>query len=140
MATHYTYGVTHSLFSFGFSRRGLWRIFCRLGSHALLRCRRFLRRELDCHSLSFQNRHLVYLRIIFQVIGKTEQQHFSLLFEQDRTTFKEYVGFHLIAIFQKAFGMLQLEIIVMVISLRSKTYFLHVYLHLLCLLLFLTLL
>lgn len=44
------------------------------------------------------------------------------------------------AIFQKAFGMLQLEVIIMVISLRSKTYFLHVHFYLLCLLLFLTLL
>ena len=129
-----------SLFFFGFSRRSLWRIFCRLGSRALLRCRHFLRRELDCHSLSFQNRHLVYLRIVFQIIGKTEQQHFTLLFEQDGTSFKEYVGLHLVTIFQKAFSMLQLEVIVMVICLRSKTYFLHVHFYLLCLLLFLTLL
>ena len=83
MATHYTYGVTHSLFSFGFSRRGLWRIFCRLGSHVLLRCRRFLRRELDCHSLSFQNRHLVYLRTIEELVnacgnGSGRSDEFSL--------------------------------------------------------------
>ena len=109
------------------------------GSRALLRCRHFLR-EAGL-SFSFPSKPASGLPShSLPNHWQNGQQHFTLLFEQDRTAFKEYVGFHLIAIFQKAFGMLQLEVIIMVISLRSKTYFLHVHLHLLCLLFFLTLL
>ena len=37
--------------------------------------------EHDDHALAFEDRHLVNLAIFFEVIGKTQEQHFTLLLE-----------------------------------------------------------
>ena len=73
-------------------------------------------------------------------IGKTQQQHFTLFFEENTATAEEYVGSHLVAVGQKFLGMLQLELIVMLVGLRAKANFLHFYYHLLGLHFFLALL
>ena len=103
-------------------------------------CSSLLRRKRDSHSLTFEQRHLLYLRIFFQVVGKTEQQHFTLLFEKDGTSFEEYISLHFITILQEADGMFQLEVIIVLVGLRSETDFFHIDLHLLRLLFLCTLL
>ena len=112
MATHYTYGVTHfysSILFLCFGRCCCSRFtFHILGSHILFGSHSLLRRKLNRHPLAFQYRHLVYLGIILQIVGKAQQQNFALFFEQNGAPFKEHISPYLIAIFQKAFGMLQL--------------------------------
>ena len=73
----------------------------------------------------------VYLRVVLQIVGKTQQQHLALFLKQDGAAFEKHIRPHLIAIFQEAFGMFQFEVIIMVIGLRPKRIFLYVYFHLL---------
>ena len=59
-------------------------------------------------------------------------------FEKNGTTFKEHICFHLVSVLQESDGMFQLEVVVMIICLRSETDFLYVYLYLFSLLFLLT--
>ena len=59
-----------------------------------------LRGDVYEHLLSFKRWHVLYLADLFQVIGKPEQQHFSLFLKKNGTTFEEYVSFNFISILQ----------------------------------------
>ena len=109
MITHYTSALFIFFFRFSF-HEDFWSSRRLLRSGTLLGGTELLGRELDRHPLTFQNRHLIHLGIILQIVGKTKQQHFTLLFEKDRTAFEEHVSFHFIAVFKETFGMFQLEI------------------------------
>ena len=100
---------------------------------------RFFRRQHDSHPLSFKDRHLLHLAIIFQIVGKPKEQHFALLFKQNGTPAEKHVGFHLRAFLQESLGVFQLEIVIMVVRLRSEPDLLHDYLDRLRLLFLLTL-
>ena len=50
---------------------------------SIIRCLFLFWRKLNGHSFPFQYRHLVYFRIIFQIIGKSQQQYLPLFFKQD---------------------------------------------------------
>ena len=84
----------------------------------------FLRAEHDDHALSFENRHLIYLAIFLKIVGETEQKHLALFFEEDGTALEEHIGLDLRAFLQEADGMFELEVIVMVVGLRTESYFL----------------
>ncbi len=125
VVTHYT-GALRTLFSF-FCFYCLFRIFLFSSIRfCLLRRARFLRSQRNSHSLTFQQGHLLYFCIFFQVIRKTKQQYFALFFEKNGTTFKEHICFHLVSVLQESDGMFQLEVVVMIICLRSETDFLYV--------------
>ena len=137
VVTHYT-GALRTLFYsfvstafFGFS-------FLAVSVSAFFGEPRFLRSQRNSHSLTFQQGHLLYFCIFFQVIRKTKQQYFALFFEKNGTTFKEHICFHLVSVLQESDGMFQLEVVVMIICLRSETDFLYVYLYLFSLLFLLT--
>ena len=83
-----------------------------------------LGREHDGHALSLEHGHLVQLAIFLQVIGKPEQQHLALLLEQDGTSLEEDVALHLGTFLEETDGVLQLEVVVMLVGLWSETYFL----------------
>ena len=137
VVTHYT-GALRTLFSF-FCFYCLFRIFLFSSIRfCLLRRARFLRSQRNSHSLTFQQGHLLYFCIFFQVIRKTKQQYFALFFEKNGTTFKEHICFHLVSVLQESDGMFLLEVVVMIICLRSETDFLYVYLYLFSLLFLLT--
>ena len=129
MATHYTCAL-RILFLF-FARFRLLCFLCRSSRFRCSSCCRLFRsfflfrRKLNSHALTFQYRHLIYFSVVFQVICKTKQKHFTLLLEKDGATFKEYISLHLIAIFQKSFSMLQLKVVIMVVCLGSETYSLY---------------
>ena len=53
------------------------------GLLALLSRTGLLRGDVYEHLLSFKRWHVLYLADLFQVIGKPEQQHFSLFLKQD---------------------------------------------------------
>ena len=85
------------------------------------------RREHYNHALSFQHGHLLYLTVIFEVVCETQQQNFALLFEQNRSALEKHIGFHLGAFLQESDGVLELEVVVVVVGLRAETNFFHYY-------------
>ena len=97
----------------------------------------FLRAEHDDHALSLKHRHLLYFAVFLKIIGKTQKKHLSLFLEKDRAALEEHIGFYLRAFLEEALGVLELEVVVMVIGLRAETYFLDYDLCCLFLLLFL---
>ena len=92
------------------------------------------------HALTLEHGHRFDLAIFFEVVGKTQQQHFALLFEEDGTSAEENVGFHAVAFGKETFGVLELEVLVVVVGLRTKSNFLYFDFDLLSFELFLTLL
>lgn len=100
----------------------------------------FLRSNVHYHALAFQLRQLLHFPVVLQVVGETGEQQLSLFLEQDGTSLEEYVRFHLVAFFQELLGMLQFEVVVMLVGLRSEPYLLDDYLRRLGFLLLLTLL
>ena len=94
VVTHYT-GALGTLFSF-FCFYCLFRIFLFSSIRfCLLRRARFLRSQRNSHSLTFQQGHLLYFCIFFQVIRKTKQQYFALFFEKMERPLKNTYAFTL---------------------------------------------
>lgn len=93
-------------------RRGGW------GSHLLFR------RDVYNHTLALQLGHCLHLAVLLEVVRKARQQQLTLLLEQDATPAEEYIRLHLVAFLQELLRVLEFEIIVVVISLRSETYLL----------------
>ena len=83
------------------------------------------------HALAEQLGHLFYLAYFFKVVGKAEQEHFALVFEDDATAAEEDVGFYFVAFFKELAGVLELEVVVVVVGLGAEAYFLDAYLDLL---------
>ena len=110
MATHYTGALLICLFCFLNRLSGRFR---------RLLCPGLLGRKSDGHTLSFQQRHLLNLRIVFQIIGKTQQKHFTLFLEQNRTALEEHVCLYLVAVLKEANRMFQLEVVVVFVRLRT---------------------
>ena len=70
---------------------------------------------------------MVHFAVVFEVVGETKQQYFALFFEQNRAAFEEYVCFDLGAFAQEAYGVLELEVVVVVVGLRTETDFFDYY-------------
>ena len=84
----------------------------------------FLRGQHDNHAFTFKNRHLFHFTVIFEIVGKTQQQYLTLLFEKDRPAFEKDVCFYFCPFFEESFCMFELEVIIVVVGLRSETYLL----------------
>ena len=83
------------------------------------------RREHDYHALPFKHRHHLDFAIFLKVVGETEEKHLSLLLKQDGASAEKHIGFHFRSFFQESYGMLQLEVVVMIVSLRTETNLLY---------------
>ena len=81
----------------------------------------------DDHSFAFEHGHLVYFAVVFEVVGKAEQEYFALFFEEDGAAFEEYIGFDLGAFGEESHGVLELEVVVVVVGLRPETDFFDYY-------------
>ena len=77
------------------------------------------------HSLAFKQRHLLYLAVLFEVVGKTQQQHLALLFEKNRAAFEEHICLHFSAFLKEAYSVLEFEVVVVVVGLGSESDLLH---------------
>jgi len=80
-----------------------------------------LRRDVHNHPLAFEIRYIVGFAVLGKVGSKACQKQFSLLFEHDRASTEEDVGFHLIAFFEELNSVFEFEVIVMIIGLWTKT-------------------
>ena len=83
------------------------------------------RRQHDDHALALELRHLLHFAIFLKVVGKTQQQHFALLLEENRTAFEKHIGFHLGAFLKETDRVFELEVVVVVVGLRAETNLLH---------------
>lgn len=87
------------------------------------------RREDHDHPLALQLGHLLHLTPLFEVGGKTQQQDFSLILENDLAAAEKDISFHLIPVLEEILGMLQLEIEIVVIGIGAETNLLDHNLH-----------
>ena len=91
------------------------------------------------HALAQQFRHGLHFAYFLQIVCETEQKYFALFLEDDAAALEKHVCLYLVAAFQEFLCMLQFEVIVVVVGLRSETYFLDINLDLFCLYFLLTL-
>ena len=80
--------------------------------------------EVENHALALEGRHIVGFSVLGEVVGKACQEEFTLLLEDDGTSAEEDIGFDFVAVLEELDGMLEFEIVVMVVGLRSETDFL----------------
>lgn len=82
MVTHYTCGVTHFFFYSSVSAGAAFDPSADFGAAGFFGASFFLEKA-EWSFFPFQYRHLVYFRIVFQIIGKSQQQYLPLFFKQD---------------------------------------------------------
>ncbi len=83
-----------------------------------------LRHHEHAHPFSFQLRHGLYLPKFLQRLGKPQQQDFTPFLVNDRPAKERHRCLYLRAFFQKVLGVLNLEIKVVILSVRPKAYLL----------------
>ena len=76
------------------------------------------------HPLALQLRHLFGLAEFLELKCETQQQFLTLLGEEDRASAEEYIGLDLGAFLQETLGVVELELIVVLVGLRAETDFL----------------
>ena len=89
------------------------------------------------HSFALEIRHIVGFAIFLQVSGESCEKKFPLLFEDDGPSAEEDIGLYFVAVFEELLRMFELEVIVVIIGLRSESYLLDLLLFLVLLRLFL---
>lgn len=93
--------------------------------------------DIEYHSFALKIRHIVRLAILSEVSSETCEEQFALFLEYDRASAEEDVGFDLVAFFQELDGMLEFEVVIVIIGLRTESDLLHLLLFLVGLCLFL---
>ena len=96
-----------------------------------------LRADEHDHSFALEVWYIVRFAVLGQVSCEASQQEFTLLFEHDRASAEEDVSLHFVAFFEELDGVFELEVIIVVIRLRSESDFLDFHLLGICLGLFL---
>ena len=89
------------------------------------------------HSFALEVRYVVGFAIFGEVGSKSCEKEFALLFEDDRASAEEDVCLHFVAFFEELDRVLEFEVIIVVIGLRTETDLLHLLLFLVCFRLFL---
>ena len=84
-----------------------------------------LRRNEHDHSFAFEVRNIIGFAVLGEVSSEAREQEFSLLFEHDRASAEEDIGFHFIAFFEELDSVLELEVIVMIVGLGTETDLFH---------------
>ncbi len=77
--------------------------------------------EVEDHPLALEVRHIVRLAIFGEVRCEACEEEFTLLLEDDGSSAEEDVGFHFVAFFEELDSVLELEVIVMIVGLRTET-------------------
>ena len=88
-----------------------------------------LRREHHRHTFSLQFGHHFHFRYLFEVGSETEQQYLPLLLEDYRTPLEKDVCLHFRPLADEVLRVAELEVIVVVVGLRTETYLLYRHLH-----------
>ena len=89
------------------------------------------------HPFALEVWYIVRFAVLGQVSSEASQQEFALLFEHDRASAEEDVSLHFVAFFEELDGVFELEVIIVVIRLRTEPDLLHLLFFLVSLRLFL---
>ena len=79
------------------------------------------RRKHHVHLLAVELGHHLHLGHLLEVGGKAQQEDFTLLLEDDRATAEEDIGLDLRALLEEVHGVLELEVVVVVVGLGTET-------------------
>ena len=98
-------------------------IFLLFGSCLAVVCQLFLAlwADIEYHSFTLEVWHVVGFAIFGKVSCETREEEFALLLEDDGTSTEEDIGFDLVALFEELDGMLELEVVIMIVGLRAET-------------------
>ena len=77
------------------------------------------------HSFTFEIGHIVGFAVFLEISGETREQEFALLFEDDRASAEEDIRLHFVTFLKELLGVLELEVVVVIIGLRAETDLLH---------------
>lgn len=81
--------------------------------------------DVQNHSFALEVWYIVGFAVFSEVVGKACEKEFSLLFEDDGTSAEEDIGFHFVALFEELDGMLEFEVVIMIVGLWAETDLLH---------------
>ena len=87
-------------------------------------------REIHRHALTFEHGHGFYLAIVLEIIGETQEEHFTLFLEEDASSTEEDISLDFVAFAKEAFGVLELEVVIVVVGLRTEANLFDFHLHL----------
>lgn len=76
------------------------------------------------HLFAVEFGHRLHLGEFVKVSSKAQQENLPLLLENDTAAAEKDISLHLGALLQEILGMLELEVVVVVIGLRAETYLL----------------
>ena len=88
-------------------------------------------REIHRHALTFEYGHGFHLAIVLEIIGETQEQYFTLFLEEDASSAEEDISLDFVAFAEEAFGVLELEVVIVVVGLRAEANLFDFHLHLL---------
>ncbi len=73
------------------------------------------------HSLALEGRHVIGFAILGEVSRKTREKEFALFLEDDGASAEEDIRFDFVAFLEELDGVLELEVVVVVIGLRAES-------------------
>ena len=80
-----------------------------------------LRADVHDHPFALEVRYIIGFAVLGEVVSEAREEEFTLLLEDDGSSAEEDVGFDFIAFFEELDGMLELEVIVMIVGLGTET-------------------
>lgn len=84
-----------------------------------------LRRKVHYHLFAFLFGQLIDFAVFFQIRCKTQKKYLPLVFIYYRTAFKEHVSLDFRTFLKETNGVFLLKIVIVLVRLRSETYFLY---------------
>ena len=80
--------------------------------------------EVEDHPLALEVRYIIGFAVLGEVGREAREEEFTLLLEDDGSSAEEDIGFDFVAFLEKLDSVLELEVIVMIVRLRSEADFL----------------
>jgi len=80
-----------------------------------------LRADVKYHPFALEVRYIIGLAVLGEVGSEACEEEFTLFLEDDGASAEEDIGFHFVALFEELDGMLELEVIVMIVGLGTET-------------------
>ena len=80
-----------------------------------------LRADVKYHSFALEVGYIIRFAVLGEVGSEAREEEFTLFLEDDGTSAEEDIGFDFIALFEELDGMLELEVVIMIIGLGTET-------------------
>ena len=88
------------------------------------------RADEEDHSLALEGWHIIGFAVFSEVGSEAREEEFALLLEDDGPSAEEDISFHFVSFFEELDSVLELEVVIVVIGLRTETDLLHLLLFL----------